>query len=122
MKISRERWKISRDYPEPGRRELFNLRLSRMVSRIIMEIIFQHGLYFISPVLPSSPDFSTIYILIHLSFHFIVFARREDNNNDDDDDDIVFFFFLEKFNICNFHSTSFVMINKKKKFVAWDVA
>lgn len=42
-----------------------------MVSRIIMEIIFQHGLYFISPI---------PYIIYILSIYHLALSFRGENN------------------------------------------
>lgn len=90
-----------------------------------MEIIFQHGLYFISPAFYSSSRF-----FYHLYFNsFIIslyrFHGENDNNDDDDDDDddtlsicvtFFFFFLFEKFD--NLHVVRYCYIINKKKVVA----
>lgn len=97
MKISNERWKISRDYPEPGR-ENFSIYVYLGWYRALSWKLFFNTVYILfRPFYPSSRFF------YHLYFNsFIIslyrFHGENDNNDDDDDDDddticVTFFFF-----------------------------
>lgn len=124
MKISRERWKISRDYPEPGRENFLIYVYLGWYRALSWKLFFNTAYILFRLRFTLPPDFSIIYILIHLSFHFIVstekmiitmmmmmmttiryrFALRS------------FFFLFEKFD--NLHVVRYCYIINKKKVVA----